>query len=447
MQARFALRMETRLSPNMVMAARLLQMSGADVERCIRRELEANPALELTSESLADCRGAPDAVPVVRPLPRGQRFDRELEQVADCPSPIEVLETSLRLLASARDLRVALYLLYSLDERGYLRASPEELAMEIGASVGAVERGIQLLHELEPPGIGSRDLRECLVLQCRHLEADGVDCQLACRVLINAWEDFASLRWERVARKCDASVVDVDEVKQFIARNLYPYPLLLVPAAPSSTGTLRQPDLIIYREMEGDRPVYRLTIPAAEAWELRISDSFATALAAGDAASGRPSAADKAWVRPHLERARLFMAALNRRWATLRRVGQYLIDHQSESLEHGPRYLRPLTRASMAQDLRLHESTVSRAIDEKLVQLPLGRIRPLSYFFDASLPAKEAIRDVLIKAATPLSDREIADRLQSDGMRLARRTVAKYRNQLKMLPSYHRKRETALSLA
>jgi RNA polymerase sigma-54 factor len=173
-----------------------------------------------------------------------------------------------------------------------------------------------------------------------------------------------------------------------------------------------------------------LEIPDAEQYELRVCAPFADALRSNGNGRSALLPAERAWIKFYVDRAHLFIRALQQRWVTLRRIGEYLLAYQGEFLEHGPRLLKPLTRTRVAGALDFHESTVSRAVQDKIAQLPDGRLIPLRDFFDDSLAVKEAMRQVLANAHRPLSDREITECLRAEGICLARRTVTKYRAQL-----------------
>jgi RNA polymerase sigma-54 factor len=217
---------------------------------------------------------------------------------------------------------------------------------------------------------------------------------------------------------------------RYLRRHCYPHPLVLIAGDSSPEETLACPDLIIHFE-PASQPIYRLEIPGAERFELRLSAVFERAWRAADRAQAQEmTPVQQAWVAVWLGRARMFIAAVNQRWLTLERIGQAFIRYQETFLEAGPRFLKPMTQAWMAADLGLHESTISRAVSGKIIQLPDGCLRPLADLFDPSLAAKEAIRQLLVRTETPLTDREIAACLQSQGLPLARRTVAKYRQQL-----------------
>jgi RNA polymerase sigma-54 factor len=234
----------------------------------------------------------------------------------------------------------------------------------------------------------------------------------------------------------------IAEARRFIVKNLYPYPLSLIEADAGRTALLSQPDLIIRRDHRGGQ-IYQVEVPGCEEYQLRVNNGFAATLSAHN--GGRDlSADDAAWLQVHLSEARLFIASLQQRWATLRRIGEYLTRYQADFLAHGPRHLQPLTRAAISAALGLHESTVSRAIRDKVVQMPDGHLLLLADFFDGSLAVKTALRELLTADGQTMSDRELAQALERQGLLLARRTVAKYREQLS-IPISHRRRQVDAS--
>ena len=161
------------------------------------------------------------------------------------------------------------------------------------------------------------------------------------------------------------------------------------------------------------------------------------------AAVGRPAPLARAAMNPdekrhvqqYVGRAKLFIANINQRRQTLFNITRCLVDQQREFLEHGVRHLRPLSRAAVAPELGVHESTVSRATAQKYVMLPNGEVIPYAHFFTPSLSVKDIMKEVIEKEGKPLTDSEIVERLKEQGIHIARRTVAKYRMQLAILPS------------
>ena len=445
MQLKTTLRTQTKVTAHMMLTTRLLRLSGAEVEEVVKQELAENPALE--GEERHRLRSAEMRPAASRSMDRDSSTglghwavdtDDPIERLAARESPIDRLLGQARLMVPTEDVETVSYLIQSLDERGFLTASEEELAPELGVSKERLRQAIAWLHQLDPPGIGARNLRECFLLQCADLQARGTDCKTVVYVLEKAWDPFARQRWNAVARCVRLSRSDIDAVLCFIREKLYPHPLQLVPQTAEEDSVLTRPDLIVRRSLEGGAAKFQVEIPAAQPYELRISPVFRMVLNAADQTGLGPEA--RAWTGEAIERARMFLAALEQRQRTLRRIGEFLACYQSAFFEHGPRSLRSLTRAELARQLGVHESTISRAVSDKVLQLPDGRLVALSDLFDRSLAAKEAIRAVLAQAGEPISDREIAARLERDSLHLARRTVAKYRSELH-IPAAGRRRD------
>jgi len=147
------------------------------------------------------------------------------------------------------------------------------------------------------------------------------------------------------------------------------------------------------------------------------------------------SAEERDHIQHYVSRAKMFIANINQRRQTMQKITDFLVAHQRDFLLHGVRHLRPLTRATLAEQTGIHESTVSRATAGKYVMLPNGEVIPFSNFFTASLSVKDVIKDMISNEQRPLTDQEIATKLKDHGYSLARRTVAKYRDQLDILPS------------
>ena len=439
MQLKTALRTQTRVTAQTVLATGLLRLSGAEVEEAVKRELAENPALE-RKESCVQQNGA-FRTPAVQPRNPAvsddmgdRRWDRSwdgndgdpVELLISHESPIDQLLNQARLVVPATSLPGVSYLINLLDEHGFLKIPEGQLERELGVSGEYVRDSIAWLHQLEPPGIGARDLRECFLLQCADLEARGVGCKTVFCVLEKAWDHFVRMRWDLVCRCTGLSRQEIDAVLQFMRHNLYPYPLLLLTDMTAKRAALTRPDLIVWRDTQGGVGRYRVEIPGAEAYTLQVSPTFQMALRVEGA---KPDAQE--WIGQAIERSRLFIAALEQRWKTLRRIGEFIAGYQSDFFERGPRHLRPLTRAEVARQLSLHESTISRAVSGKILQLPNGRLILLSDLFDRSLAAKEAIGMIVAgKGGRPLSDREIAAKLHTESICLSRRTVTKYRREL-----------------
>ena len=150
---------------------------------------------------------------------------------------------------------------------------------------------------------------------------------------------------------------------------------------------------------------------------------------------GGVQARDREQVRDYVNRARAFLSHIQERRMTMRRVSDYIVERQKEFLRHGTRHMKALTRAEVAEAIGLHESTVSRATANKYVMLPWRQVVPFSHFFQASLSVRDVLREIIVSEDKPLTDAELVKRLADKGYHIARRTVAKYRDQLRILPS------------
>jgi len=446
MYQRFSLRPQMKIAPQVVIGGRLLRASGSGIEQLVNNELASNPALELASQAdLGDAKRHQRLTnhisnwPSSPGLHHSKSFEDIEELIPQSRPPIERLIEQVTLMADKTEQELAVLLLYRLDHRGFLIVPAEELASELGTSGDRIERAVRILHLLEPPGIGARDIRECFLIQCAHLEADGIDCQRVRQILTAAWDDFLNQRWDRVATQIHEPISVVEQAREFMRLNFCPYPLAMLEASTGSAEDLNYPDLVILRENhDGSPPIFKLQIPGAEEFELRICANFQETLRALPRSKDESCARERSWIRGHMDRAQELITALNQRWETLWRLGEYLIHYQNDFLVHGSLHLKPLTRAAVAQRLGLHESTISRAVSDKTVQLPDGRLIPLRDFFDSAVATKEAIRRLLRENCNSLSDREIAEGLEANGMNFSRRTVTKYRREMNLQPSHRR---------
>jgi RNA polymerase sigma-54 factor len=335
----------------------------------------------------------------------------------------------------ATDRPVVELVLHSLDERGYLAAPLDDVAAAAGRPVADVERVLRAVQATAPPGVAARDARECLLLQLAHLRQQGQETPAEVwQIVADHLHDLAAHRYGAIARRLGLDKATVEAAREFIRAHLTPYPL---PAQeprrwqqPSRTPYVT-PDAVVV-ERDG---AFVVEMVESRAAGVRVSPLYAR-LAAEAARSGRAfTEAERGHLRQCLSQARLFIAKIRQRQATLRRLTECLVELQGDFVREGVRALRPLTRATVAAHLGVHESTISRAAAGKHLMLPNRQVIPYSVFFKASLSVKDAIRELVTGEAAALTDREIAARLRTDGYRVARRTIAKYRAELRILPS------------
>jgi RNA polymerase sigma-54 factor len=428
--------------PQTVLASKILQLNSLELERAIAQELAENPALELVEGGRCQVCGAlfsGERCPVCargddRYLERsrerraseesyGEAWD-PLSQVSSPTSLADYLLMQMRPRLKSQEVAAAEYLVESLDDHGLLSTDLEELARLAGSSLEQMERLLTILQEQEPIGIGARSVKECLLIQIRYLEEERRSKPWVREIIERHWEDLGRGRFEEIAEALGITTEEVEEALEFIRDNLNPYPSQAY--HPSDRSPYIRPDIIIQAQEGG----FIIEIPEEERYRFRVNPLYEELLA-----QRATREEEREHLREYLARARLFISSFEQRWKTLRRITTTLIEEQKGFLERGVRDLKPLTRAELAQSLGLHESTISRAVAQKYAQIPPGQIVPLADFFDASLPAKDLIRRLISQEEKPLSDGQIAKELTRRGLPLARRTVAKYREALGIVPA------------
>jgi RNA polymerase sigma-54 factor len=395
-----------RASPALLAFVELLALPIAGLEELVELELADNPALERV-EPLGGASGG-DSSPAV----------------AYVPSPRERLLAEVALALPAGDRALAEYVIGSLDDRGFLDRDTDTLAQATGVEVERVERVLRAVRDAGPPGIGARGARECLLLQLERFRGDPV-AELAQRVLAEHLEELARSRDDMIAAALDVTRGDVERVRTFIRTYLRPDAGLGESAPPPPLV----PDVVVL-ERPDEPGVYDVELREDRSLGVALSPLYERLAHDGCGLSQH----ERACVQSQVAQARAFLERVRRRRATLRRVAEFVIEYQRPFLREGARALRPLTRAEVANHLGLHESTVGRAVGGRYVRLPSGRIVPCAIFFRPSLGAEEALASLVAGEEHPRSDAELADALAARGFSVARRTVAKYRARLGILP-------------
>jgi RNA polymerase sigma-54 factor len=427
---------QLKVTAQTVLGSHLLRLAEAEVEEVITRELVDNPALERVGDDWYHT-----AFLVRREhqradghmLPLDETDDGgEMERIAAHESTFDQLIHQARLLVPGDDLAYVAYLIYCLNEHGFLTTPFDELAQELHISCDTLKRAIGWLQQLDPPGLGARDVHESLHLQCLALETRGFDCRRIQCILDHAWEPFTQQRWQLVAKAVGCTLSEIVAAVDFMRHHFHLFPLLLIPNRGEDLPILTRPDLIVRSSSHEGVERFVVEIPGADMTHLRISPFYERAThTRADPALGLPPS-ERAWVQQAVEQARIFIRGLEQRYMTLRQLGEYLVTRQADFFASGRCHLKPLTRAEVAHDLGLHPSTVSRAVSDKIVQLPDGRLIEMRELFDSSLAVKEVIRALLAASPEPLSDREIAERLHRQSFDVSRRTVTQYREELRI---------------
>ena len=334
-----------------------------------------------------------------------------------------------RLLCPDEDLPFLTALVNHLDPDGYLRESLVEIAFAHHRAVPDAERVLRLLQTLDTPGVGARDLQECLRLQAERLCDAHPAAPLLVRILTDGWDLLCARKTEALAKRLKADAAAVGDALRLLRKRLHPSPCAALPdpASPWNPAARAQPDVFFYIE---ERRI-EVDVPDPASARLRIDGEYGR-LSRYFESNGRGASPEAAHVREAVSRARMLLEGLTRRRRTLLRIAERLATEQEGFLRRGPLHLKPLTRRQMAEALEMHESTVSRAVAGKWAQLPSGESVPLDRFFQAADSPKEMLRDLIAaeNPASPLSDSDLMRVMEAQGHVLARRTVAKYREAL-----------------
>ncbi len=476
------------LAPRMIQSMEILQLPVMALEERIAQEMEENPVLELREVD-------PDAPPEPRDeeppdaptdeerelvisdsndheedferlmnmeeqfpehfeehtRPSRNRVEEQAQRAHDAmanmedrpPTLQDYLSNQLTWFDLEPELRaMAERIIYNLDSNGYLQSSLEDL---LGPDAGPDElalarRALQLVQRLDPPGVGARDLRECLLLQL----VPGMPHYEELHTLIsNHLEDLEQNRLPLISRRTGYSLELIEKVLEEL-RKLNPKPGAVFSETPVPTVT---PDVIVEPNDEGE---YVVRLQDGGIPRLRISANYRRLLS-----SGQLSDEAREFIKRKLTSAQWLIESIEQRRNTLTRVAQSIVDHQREFLDKGPEFIEPLKMQQIADKVNVHVTTVSRAVDGKWIQTPRG-IFPLRRFFcrgtvgaDGEEVAFDTVRLKLQEIVDnedkthPLSDKELQEELAKQGIQVARRTITKYRKAMGIPSSRQRRKWTS----
>lgn len=353
-------------------------------------------------------------------------------------------ETSLaqHLMEQVRDTRlngeeqgIAELLIGNIDDYGYLNATIEELATSHNLPPEKILEVLKVIQTFDPVGVGARDLRECLMLQ---LERAGLQDSLEYRIVRDFMDALGKRRIPEIAR---GTGEDVDEVQEALARiaRLEPRPgRAYLPAVEQYVA----PEVFVQRN--GDD--FMVTTNDEQIPHLRISNVYKDLMSAGG-----NNAEVKNYIREKIRAGKFLIKSLHQRQATIANIGREIVKRQRDFMEKGVAHLKPMTMAQVAEVVGVHETTVSRAVSGKYIDTPQG-VFEMKYFFTAGLQnahgedvSNTSVKDMIAEIfkgenpSNPLSDQEVVKMLTAKGITIARRTVAKYRDELGILPSNLRK--------
>jgi RNA polymerase sigma-54 factor len=482
------------LAPQLQQSLALLQAPTLELKALVEAELQQNPVLEEVAEQDAEQREkssendeaeTPEVTDFAEP-PEDVKFDATTEKnsgepVDDFQAEFERLvqmdqdwrdhfsqanmpirssaedeekrqfmfdsitaETSLAqyLVEQVRDTKlnndeqgIAELLIGNIDDYGYLNATLEELATSTNLPQDKIAEVLKVVQTFEPVGVGARDLRECLLLQ---LERAGLQESLEYRIVRDYMDALGKRRIPEIARGTGQSIDEVQEALARISR-LEPRPgRAFLPVVEQYVA----PEVFVQKNGEE----FTVTTNDEQIPHLRISNVYKDLMSAGG-----NNAEVKNYIREKIRAGKFLIKSLHQRQTTIANIGREIVKRQREFMEKGVAHLRPMTMAQVAEVVGVHETTVSRAVSGKYIDTPQG-VFEMKYFFTAGLQnangadvsntsVKDMIADIFKgeNPSNPLSDQEVVKMLTAKGITIARRTVAKYRDELGILPSNLRK--------
>ncbi|MFV2006709.1 MAG: RNA polymerase factor sigma-54 [Longimicrobiales bacterium] len=486
------LKQEMRINPRLYQAMELLYMPLLDLQQHLKSELEENPFLEMSEADVdedvqVDEEGKEDADDeidweeiLLDGFDVGGRREQFEQREYFQPTPVESrdlrdhLQDQLRLLdLGERDMRLGEEIIGNVSDEGGLTCTLDEVlgginpwvlevrreARTVGEAIDdeeerrleleeieevfrpyemlEVETLLSTIQRFDPPGVAARDLQESILIQLRIL---GLEHSLTCRIVTEHFDDLIGHRWADVAKALGMKPKDVQDAADEIAK-LDPKPGLKHAADPERYII---PDLIV-EKIDGEYMVFAndTSLP-----RLRLSRAYREVAQDKATFTGE----NKEFIAKKLNSANWMIQAIEQRRQTMLNVMRFIVDRQREFFERGVQHLKPLTLREVADHIEMHESTVSRVTNEKFVQTPRG-VYSLKFFFSSGLAttsgediSARSVRDKIRKlvddedTSKPLTDQAVVEFLKSDGIKIARRTVAKYRDQLGILPARMRKR-------
>lgn len=463
---------QLRMTPQLQQAIKLLQLSRLELETEVRKELDENPILEEIQESIEDDKDtktqmteelkeaesvAGDADPTKQDEFEWESYVESLHKPSQTPSGagnndeimnyenvISAEQTlsdhlwwQINLMGFNEEEKATLGILIDyVNEDGYIQTPFAEIAAEEGVEEIELIEMLPFLQDLDPAGVGARDLKECLLLQARHLQEDTHDLV---RVIEHHLSDLEKKNYPAIAKTFNKPVAEIVQMCQIIL-GMDPKPGRVF--VPNDTHFIT-PDVFVHKA--GDEYVVSLNEDGLP--RLRISNLYKNLLKAPKDAKGTQE-----YIQDKLRSAIWLIKSIHQRQRTIYKVAESIVKHQIDFFEKGAGFIRPMILRDIANDIGMHESTVSRVTTNKYLYTPRG-IYELKYFFNSGISKTDgdsvASESVKLKIKelvdgenpkNPLSDQKIVELLKKDGITIARRTVAKYRDILKILPSSKRKK-------
>ncbi len=454
----------TSTSAHLAQTMTLLSMPATELAEKIESELSTNPALELINERRCpQCKrllpaSGPCPVcsqpinyesqdPIVFISPREDFYNHASTDTDESPEEpyasedVDLPTYVLRQIAgdlAIDDRMIVAYILNHLDEDGFLTTSAQEIARYQHRHLLEVQNLIERIKRCDPVGVCSTNPQEALLTQIEVLRETMKIPPFTKDVIEAHLNKLSQHHYQDIAKALGTSNAQIERVSEFIIQNLNPFPArahwgdVRNPNSGSSQ-VFHQPDILIYHLNENPRNPLVVEIVLPIRGTLRVNPLFKASL--------KEVSEDKSveW-RNDIEKASLLIKCIQQRSNALKMLLEKLVAYQQDFINGGEIEMKPLTRAEIAKELGVHESTISRAVSSKTIQLPNKRIIPMSTFFDRSLSQRTIIKRMIEDEDKPLSDSDIQSNLAKLGINIARRTVAKYRSMEGILPAHLRQK-------
>lgn len=448
------------LAPQLQQSLQILQAPVLELRALIQSEIEANPTLEMEDTD----------VKIEDKQREEEEFDKEFEKLSklddewrdymsqsasyakrnedeeerrqfffDSLSEQQTLQQHLleqlrNCDLSESDIQLGELLIGNVDDSGFLATTPDEIAGNTGLEVEDLNRVLEVVQTFHPVGVAARDLRECLLIQLKRIGKEG---SLEWKIASGHIADLGKKRFPEIARRCGTTVDCVQRAAIFIG-TLDPKPGQIFSPDPNNYVL---PDVTV-EKIGGE---WIVSLSGDQIPHLRISNTYKDMMAAENKDEVRE------YIREKIRSGKFLIKSIHQRQQTISNIAHEIVKRQQEFLEQGPSGLKPMTMVQIADIVGVHETTVSRAISGKYMATPHG-VFDMKYFFTpgyqtesgasmSNTSVKGKIEALVSKEdpKNPLSDKEIVDLLKKEGIPIARRTVAKYRNELNILPSNMRK--------
>ena len=455
-------RLAQKLSPLQIQVIKLLEIPTAELEQRIKKEIEENPVLEFENTGKEDSESEPKTEVAIEEYIRdhempsykyqSRNYSRD-DKYEDIPFSTGstfhehlISQLGLRILDD-RQLKIAEYIIGNIDEDGYLRREVDEIIDDLAFSQNMevdekeVLDVLEIIQDFDPPGVGARDLQECLLLQIKRKDLSDPVVELAYKIIKDLFDEFTKKHYDKILKKLDITDEELKEVQNEILK-LNPKPGSSYSNPMSKTVQHIIPDFIL--EYEDDK--FKLELNNRNVPELRISNTYSEMLEEYSTNKKNQSKDDKEavmFVKQKLDSAKWFIDAIRQRQNTLMTVMKAILEYQKEYFRDGDETkLRPMILKDIAEMTGLDISTISRVSNSKYIQTHFG-IFPLKYFFSEGMQTdrgeevstreiKKILRELIENEDKhkPLTDDKLAQILKEKSYNIARRTVAKYREQL-----------------